>query len=930
MPGFTPQIVSASSSESRSGDVIVPDLVKAAVSRVLARSKAAGVTNMRIPSHDENADSALTVSKPENKSKKTKLPTGKSKSKEQGESQHPDEQRSVHCDAPIVDLPTETTSQYRGAPPGTSKDLTMAKNRNQDQIPCPVCLQSPFHLRYQCPIILAGPDAIKKRLDVLKRDNLSHQLPLVDELETMIKSRGDETSQGQNLNVNATFTVLSSVSVREELQSLSNASEPIPDTSPTALIPTVVVPVNPVPRPVISKTIVSGSSNEDTEDDTCEDPDDVGRNFVIKPPIKTMKQITVTPLVPDANIGLDTLIYGSATFRRSVADILSDAEKDEDEDREEIVLEEDDDSAFRRRAKKLSERLSDSSVEESDDPVDSPSSSAHFDDTEDEIRTSLPLRVGDQDLSSQEKNELGEPLEVDLESDALDKDSEVFTRPKDNSDNDAEVTPVSVEDRDLINEPLSLSLQSNIPSKSTRSSSLHSQPEVNVKKSPRVYVKPVPRSPLADKDVQHLSLLAESPRTKISPSLSSRKSMPRDSHQGELEEDPIEAVVDPLDLMADSTPSVTPPAAPIEGVVNTRIENRRGKTPAATEILSPPGDEVSASAVPPLVGEERLNETADSTRIVPTRKQEERQLAPKTRSTTRTAPRTGAATRTPLTRGRLLQLEREAAEKQVDREENAGPKAKQSLEKATGKKRNSRAETKQKSPLPASPEVSPDAVPPATSLPSSLTEWTTLQPSSPYVDQESQQTDQLRSSSPIQEGTSSDHTKKKKALITKTRRDSDDEAIGDNPINSTNVDPLFILSESQVPFPYSQKWTNNDPNGDHDQTPNLRLTTTSESENEVATSAKKRKPTRTPTYRSLIDIASQKLFSGPAVASATMMSQTPVNGKKKGSIFNILDGDDEEDEDVDDSGSDTELENSHIPKGRRAGVQVVLRSSRSR
>lgn len=53
--------------------------------------------------------------------------------------------------------------------------------------PCPICLGEPFHIRYCCPTVLKGPDAIRERLEELKRTNTGDQQSLIKELEGLLR-----------------------------------------------------------------------------------------------------------------------------------------------------------------------------------------------------------------------------------------------------------------------------------------------------------------------------------------------------------------------------------------------------------------------------------------------------------------------------------------------------------------------------------------------------------------------------------------------------------------------------------------------------------------------------------------------------------------------------------------------------------------------
>ncbi|KAJ3830153.1 hypothetical protein EV361DRAFT_481784 [Lentinula raphanica] len=132
--------------------------------------------------------------------------------------------------------------------------------------------------------------------------------------------------------------------------------------------------------------------------------------------------------------------------------------------------------------------------------------------------------------------------------------------------------------------------------------------------------------------------------------------------------------------------------------------------------------------------------------------------------------------------------------------------------------------------------------------------------------------------------------------------------------------PLFIASESQVDFPYSQ-FQNLDvdtDNGANAPTNVSRLEEDSEEEVEVQKTITPRAPTArgSATYRGLSEIASQnKFFTGLQHHLAT--SSTPKNSKEDmyGPLSQAYD------DDASDSGSESEVEKSHIPRARRAGIK---------
>jgi len=53
--------------------------------------------------------------------------------------------------------------------------------------PCPICMEEPFHIRYCCPTVLKGPDAIRERLEELQRTNMGDQQSLIKQLEGLLR-----------------------------------------------------------------------------------------------------------------------------------------------------------------------------------------------------------------------------------------------------------------------------------------------------------------------------------------------------------------------------------------------------------------------------------------------------------------------------------------------------------------------------------------------------------------------------------------------------------------------------------------------------------------------------------------------------------------------------------------------------------------------
>lgn len=98
--------------------------------------------------------------------------------------------------------------------------------------PCPVCSQTPFHLKYNCPIINAGPISIAKRITELKAQKPVNVL-LVQDLEDLLEKATARQDQGQTITeplaiAMGNFTVPTSLkALNDEDDSSDDDAEPI-------------------------------------------------------------------------------------------------------------------------------------------------------------------------------------------------------------------------------------------------------------------------------------------------------------------------------------------------------------------------------------------------------------------------------------------------------------------------------------------------------------------------------------------------------------------------------------------------------------------------------------------------------------------------------------------------------------------------------
>ncbi|TFK73952.1 hypothetical protein BDN72DRAFT_893419 [Pluteus cervinus] len=166
-------------------------------------------------------------------------------------------------------------------------------------------------------------------------------------------------------------------------------------------------------------------------------------------------------------------------------------------------------------------------------------------------------------------------------------------------------------------------------------------------------------------------------------------------------------------------------------------------------------------------------------------------------------------------------------------------------------------------------------------IPLSLASWTTLKQTSPNSSFTSA-IDELHSSpAPTQMGGASNNTQ----------------------VRTPPVTPLFLLSNSQTPFPYSQYNEPDDIESDREPLPAL----TPRSRSKTG-------------FRSLTDIASQpSIFSTPATLRPATFPGAKNRHRRISDFYPPSLQDDVNDSDESSSVSGTEKE-SHIPRGRRAGA----------
>ena len=235
------------------------------------------------------------------------------------------------------------------------------KQRNPNDLPCPVCLGTPFHLRFRCPLIEAGPDAIEKRLKELKEENTGHLTLLAEELEHVLRN---QKARAQ-LSKPRTFA---SHSVSKGGADVMSSSSPVAKQSEggsSSRKPTI--PSGSKISEVTVENYDEGSSIGDSDDEDSEG----NENSSSEQPATAYKLPSTFPgLASLADVDLEAIIRGPTSQVKTVLDdIPSRSISDSEEEPEDEVMDEDeeDDRQYRLRSKKL-EKTTSSDEDEGVDP----------------------------------------------------------------------------------------------------------------------------------------------------------------------------------------------------------------------------------------------------------------------------------------------------------------------------------------------------------------------------------------------------------------------------------------------------------------------------------------------------------------------------------------------------------------------------------
>ncbi|KAF8070580.1 hypothetical protein FPV67DRAFT_1029054 [Lyophyllum atratum] len=291
--------------------------VDAVISKILAAKRAALVVSATV-GPPAPGTAAVPAQKVEKKKKAKAIPpSGLEHLHAQADS---DQHRALSQKADRSESPSSLEMQ---TPPLSSEPSAEST--------CPLCLLSPLHDRRACPLVLAGPESLERRLSELQEhstDMFDNQTDMIVELQQLVTRARNGDKKGSESSGR------SQRSSPQTQGSPLNARDATPEFSPN-----VVKEKNAVPSPLKAKAAMqNGDTNDTSSDDTSSDDS----------PIDTGSILPVSKDVSLVDINLDDLIRGPNIPVLRAADIPS---PDSSEDEPDEVLEEDEDQPPRRSQK---------------------------------------------------------------------------------------------------------------------------------------------------------------------------------------------------------------------------------------------------------------------------------------------------------------------------------------------------------------------------------------------------------------------------------------------------------------------------------------------------------------------------------------------------------------------------------------------------
>ncbi|OBZ68222.1 hypothetical protein A0H81_11813 [Grifola frondosa] len=906
--------------------------------------------------------------------------------------------------SPPIPEPTSMArkSEHTAAAVKEKASVRGKKVLQSDAVACPVCQTSPFHLRFQCPVVLAGADSIRHRIKELKGPE--HDVELVHELEDLLKKAMWKTELEAQRSSPRTDPEITSTAPPRLNDALPLSTPPLPPASAPADLPPSsltralrrhsippLIPAGSEISEVVVESKDEGSSNDSSSSDEESDIEDNG--------LATLDHAKAEL----AGTDLEALLRGPVKPRTSILSQIPSQSSSEEEDEEDVESDEDeddkDDTAFRRISRKFTragsssdEEMAAGAVSEEDEivsptfmDVDSNEVIDHQGESgrqtsvpKDDVRIEDVMSVDEVHLTSslQEAGPDSKDTQVSkhIEAPEATKDTHVITE----ADSASQPVPTAPEDPSTITEN---------PGDLTIPDAQEAAPSIIEASDPVVPV-PVPVEEIHQSesdDDDHDEDVAES--IEIADEL-----LP--TTQSVQENDDADSIELNLTECQSTRERSTPPPLSTKspGTVK-RMKDRHGRLSQAIDRLSSlPSSLLDAKQSTPVKG--RKAQPPGETPNPSQAESVEGTVAKRTRMSMRRSASVAAmlppppppvAAAVPKRRTRLTAEERakrdaereaEKERKAAERKAKAAEKKAQAAERAAAKKaekeekaRARKEATQSKKaggqvPLKDASSSGLQVAPPETPRPSAHpgsqpAAWATLAQTPSYVEAESLNIDELRSSSPSSnllrpeligaEDTAEDggnETINIDELRSSSRpellaaedaaKDGGDETITQDrddiaadagmklteslPRIDDYSNPLFLPSSQVVETRHLELDSTPKANGKAESSSSDSDSDEEESETLVKQPLRPRTWVINAPFRRLSDIASQQLFS--PIAQTTFRST-----QNLGSVSGIAaeDDDDDEDEDEDESdgsSSDSDVVKSHIPRDRRAGAGV--------
>ena len=293
--------------------------------------------------------------------------------------------------------PSSPTTTKRSLASSMAKhSLKGKKRRGSDNLQCPVCLQTPFHLRYRCPVIEAGPDAIEKRLGELREEDTGHLTLLIEELELVVQNQRARAHLSKSGSSSSIGSFPRSVGALSPMVSTSLCVVKQSNGSPSSR--RLTVPSGSRMSEVTVENQDEGSSNEGSDDESSDNGGSDEDGISEKQSNSRILPSTFPGASSLADMDLEAIIRGPASQSKSVLDDIPSRSISDNEDKEaedEEADEEADDQLYRLRSKMLEKNVSSDEGEGVDLPAPSGGDSREESGDDEEV-ADIPLKPSTQ------------------------------------------------------------------------------------------------------------------------------------------------------------------------------------------------------------------------------------------------------------------------------------------------------------------------------------------------------------------------------------------------------------------------------------------------------------------------------------------------------------------------------------------------------